>query len=227
MVRVLLAEDQEIVRRGLKLLLTTQPDMEIVGEAEDGQQAVDLIHALNKEQRCPEIVLMDIKMPNLNGVEATRRIMKTFSYIKIIVLTTFEDNEYVSEALSYGAKGYLLKDTPLKELADAIRSIHKGYTQFGPGIVEKAVANQPAEPDPEPPVLPPGFESLTSKEKEVLGLVAQGSNNKEIAAKLYMSEGTVRNHISHILGRLNVRDRTQAAIIASDHIPYLTAESST
>ena len=226
MVRVLLAEDQEIVRRGLKLLLTTQPDMEIVGEAEDGQQAIGLIYALDKEQRCPEIVLMDIKMPNLNGVEATKRIMETFSGIKIIVLTTFEDNEYVSEALSYGAKGYLLKDTPLKELADAIRSIHKGYTQFGPGIVEKAVASRPAEPDPAPSVLPPGFESLTSKEKEVLNLVAQGSNNKEIAAKLYMSEGTVRNHISHILGRLNVRDRTQAAIIASAHIPYLTAESS-
>ena len=226
MVRVLLVEDQEIVRRGLKLLLTTQPDMEIVGEAEDGQQAIDLIHELDKKQRCPEIVLMDIKMPNLNGVEATKRVMAAFSDIKIIVLTTFEDNEYVSEALSYGAKGYLLKDTPLKELADAIRSIHKGYTQFGPGIVEKAVANQSSAPKPEPSALPPGFESLTDKEKEVLSLVAQGSNNKEIAAKLYMSEGTVRNHISHILGRLNVRDRTQAAIIASAHISYLITDPS-
>ena len=226
MVRVLLAEDQEIVRRGLKLLLTTQPDMEIVGEAEDGQQAVDLIHALDKKQQCPEVVLMDIKMPNLNGVEATKHIMKTFSNIKIIVLTTFEDNEYVSEALGHGAKGYLLKDTPLKELADAIRSIHKGYTQFGPGIVEKAVLNQSPVPTPPLSGLPPGFETLTSKEKAVLTLVAQGSNNKEIAAKLYMSEGTVRNHISHILGRLNVRDRTQAAILAYYHIPYLTADSS-
>ena len=224
MVRVLLVEDQEIVRRGLKLLLSTQPDMEVVGEAENGQQAIDTIHELDKKQRRPEIVLMDIKMPTLNGVEATKRIMASFSDVKIIVLTTFEDNEYVSEALSHGAKGYLLKDTPLEELSDAIRSIHKGYTQFGPGIVEKAVTYQPVESAPEPPTLPSGFESLTNKEKEVLSLVAQGLNNKEISAKLYMSEGTIRNHISHILGRLNVRDRTQAAIIASAHIAYLTAE---
>ncbi|MGC1306574.1 MAG: response regulator transcription factor [Phormidesmis sp.] len=230
MIRVLIAEDQEIVRRGLRLLLATQPDIEIAGEAENGQEAIDLIVELNLLDQRPDVVLMDIKMPVMGGVAATKALMNQFPETKIIVLTTFEDNEFVSEALSYGAKGYLLKDTPLEELTDVIRSIAKGYTQFGPGILEKIVANksiQPAQASPAlPTTLPPGFESLTAKEKEVLGLIAQGSNNKEIAAALYVSEGTVRNHISHILGRLNVRDRTQAAIISNAFIPYLTGDES-
>ena len=227
MIRILLAEDQEIVRKGLKALLQTQLDIEIVGEAANGQQAIELMTMLEQQNKRPDVILMDIKMPKVSGVEATKAIMSAFSDTRIIVLTTFEDNEYVSQALSYGAKGYLLKDTPIDELTEVIRSIHKGYTQFGPGIIEKAVAtcitSAPAQPKLE--VLPPGFESLTAKEKEVLLLVAQGANNKEIAAELYVSEGTVRNHISHILGRLNVRDRTQAAILATDFIPYLRGES--
>lgn len=215
MIRLLLVEDQEIVRRGLRLLLDTQADIEIVGEAENGQQAIEQMTVFEAEQQLPDIILMDIKMPIMDGVAATQTITQQFSSTKIVVLTTFEDNRFVAQALRYGAKGYLLKDTPLKELADVIRSIAKGYTQFGPGILEKIIADQSTLPTQSSQEPPPGFESLTPKEKEVLRLVAQGANNKEIAANLFLSEGTVRNHISNILGRLNLRDRTQAAIVAN------------
>ena len=219
MIHVFIAEDQEIVRRGLRILLATQPDITIVGEAENGQQAIDSIVALDRKRQRPDIVLMDVKMPVVDGVTATKLVMEQFPDIKIVVLATFEDNRFISEALGYGAKGYLLKDTPLEELTDVIRSIAKGYTQFGPGILEKVVVDAAQSvPTPEPP---PGFESLSPKEKEVLALIAQGANNKEIAAALFISEGTVRNHITHILGRLNLRDRTQAAICANTFMPYL------
>ena len=226
MLRILIAEDQEIVRRGLRVLLSTQPDLEIVGEAEDGQQAVALFTKLDGEQQRPDVVLMDIKMPILDGVEATKAIIEKFPETKIVVLTTFEDNHFVSQALSYGAKGYLLKDTPLEELADAIRSVAKGYTQFGPGILEKVIVDQPAQLATSTQALPPEFESLSDKEKGVLALVAQGASNKEIASILHISAGTVRNHISHILGQLNVHNRTQAAIVANAFIPYLTSGQS-
>ncbi|MBE9100265.1 response regulator transcription factor [Vacuolonema iberomarrocanum] len=227
MIRILLVEDQEIVRRGLRLLLNTQADIEIVGEAGNGQQAINQITTLAAEGQQPDIVLMDIKMPVMDGVEATRAIAQQFPDTKIVVLTTFEDNQFVAQALRYGAKGYLLKDTPLEELTDVIQSIVKGYTQFGPGILEKIIANESTPPTQPTKELPPEFELLTPKEKEVLRLVAQGANNKEIAASLFLSEGTVRNHISNILGRLNVRDRTQAAIIANAFMKYLENNSTT
>ncbi|MBE7385431.1 MAG: response regulator transcription factor [Leptolyngbya sp. SIO1E4] len=229
MIRILLVEDQEIVRRGLRLLLDTQADIEIVNEAENGQQAIDQMIDLASEEKLPDVVMMDIKMPVMDGVAATQAITQQFPEAKIVVLTTFEDNQFVAQALRYGAKGYLLKDTPLEELADVIRSIARGYTQFGPGILEKMIADQapnssPISPQPLPD-LPPGFESLTPKEKEVLQLVAQGANNKEIAASLFLSEGTVRNHISNILSRLNLRDRTQAAIVANAFMGHLKGNS--
>ena len=235
MIRILIAEDQEIVRRGLKSLLTTQPDIEVVGEAEDGQQVVDLIAEFEAGQQQLDVVLMDIKMPGVDGVTATKTVMERFPDTKIVILTTFEDSQFIAKALSYGAKGYLLKDTPLEELARVIRSIASGYTQFGPGILEKLVStDRPVvigqsseEAVSAQKELPPGFISLTPKEKEVLYLIAQGSNNKEIAAALFVSEGTVRNHISHILGRLNVRDRTQAAILSSPFLAYLDPEQTT
>lgn len=213
------------------MLLETQPDIDVAGDVEDGRQAVELVAELAQVKQQPDIILMDIKIPAVDGVAATKAIMNQFPEAKILVLTTFEDDKFVSEALSHGAKGYLLKDTPLEELADVIRYIAKGYTQFGPGILEKVFANnvvplaQPSEVSS--PDLPPGFATLTRKEKEVLGLIAQGANNKEIAAALFVSEGTVRNHISHILGRLNVRDRTQAAILSMPFIAYLTNNKAT
>jgi DNA-binding NarL/FixJ family response regulator len=213
MIRVLLVEDQEIVRRGLKTLLETKSDLQVIGEAGNGQLAVQQVELLHAASTPPDVILMDIRMPVMDGVEATRLICQQFSGTKILVLTTFNDAKYVAEAIQFGAKGYLLKDTPAEELAEAIRSIHRGYTQFGPGILEKMVTQAPiAKNQAEEP--PPGLLELTARERDVLRMVAAGASNREIAQSLFLSEGTVRNHISHILGRLNVRDRTQAALIA-------------
>jgi DNA-binding NarL/FixJ family response regulator len=164
---------------------------------------------------------MDIRMPAMDGVEATKQICQQFPETKILILTTFSDTQYVAEALRYGAKGYLLKDTPAEELAKAIRSIHQGYTQFGPGIVEKMVARVPTTEPTQREQPPPGLLELTAREKEVLQLIASGASNREIAQTLFLSEGTVRNHISHILTRLNLRDRTQAAIVANSFLSWL------
>jgi DNA-binding NarL/FixJ family response regulator len=221
MIRVLLVEDQEIVRRGLKTLLETKSDLQVVGEAEHGQRAIEQLAELSKSTQLPDVVLMDIRMPVMNGVEATSLICQQFPNIKILVLTTFNDTQYVSEALRFGAKGYLLKDTPADELAKAIRSIHQGYTQFGPGIVEKMLAEAPTAKAEVSEALPPGLTELTDRERDVLRLVAKGASNREIAQMLHLSEGTVRNHISHILTRLNLRDRTQVAILANSCLSWL------
>ncbi|MGV0025300.1 response regulator transcription factor [Phormidesmis priestleyi] len=228
MIRVLLVDDQEIVRRGLKTLLETKPDFQIVGEAENGRRAILFLEnckanaqleALQKaastnNTHFPDVVLMDIRMPVMNGVEATQVICQQFPDLKVLVLTTFNDTSYVAQALHFGAKGYLLKDTPIEELAQAIRAVHQGYTQFGPGIVEKVIAEAPIS-KPDLPDLPPGLTELTDREREVLRSIATGASNREIAQTLKLTEGTVRNHISHILTKLNLRDRTQAAIVAN------------
>ncbi|MBW4596403.1 MAG: response regulator transcription factor [Brasilonema angustatum HA4187-MV1] len=222
MIQVLLVEDQEVVRRGLKTLLEIKPDLQVVGEASNGQQAIDLVKSLHLRSQPPDIILMDIRMPVMDGVTATQQLCQQFPGIKILVLTTFDDTKYVSQALHFGAKGYLLKDTPLEELAEAVRSIHKGHTQFGPGIIEKIIANTPlTDPPADSQELPPGLAELTPREKQVLQMIAAGSSNREIAQELFLSEGTVRNHISHILTRLNLRDRTQAAILANTFPSYL------
>lgn len=216
MISVLLVDDQNLIRQGLKALLELEPDLKIVGEAENGQKAVELVGELQ-----PNVVLMDIRMPVMDGVAATREIKNKFAQTKILVLTTFDDDEYIKAALQNGAMGYLLKDTPSEELAVAIRAVHRGYTQLGPGIVKKlltqfppATANQPSSP-------PVSLAELTKREKEVLCLIATGANNREIAQKLYISEGTVKNHVTNILNRLELRDRTQAAIFANSFLSYL------
>ena len=175
MIRVLLVDDQSLIRQGLKVLLELEPDLDVVGEAENGQSAINLI-----EQLQPNVVLMDIRMPVMDGVAATQEIEKRFPGIKVLVLTTFDDDEYVAAALKYGAMGYLLKDTPLEELAAAIRAIHKGYTQLGSGIVKKIMTQFPSTARNLPPIL----DELTPREKEVLRLIATGANNREIAQKL-------------------------------------------
>jgi DNA-binding NarL/FixJ family response regulator len=222
MIHVLLVEDQEIVRRGLRTLLELDPEFQIVAEAGDGQQALDQLAVLQTAHRLPDVVLMDIRMPIMDGVMATQHICQHYPNIKILMLTTFDDTKYIAEALRFGAKGYLLKDTPPEELAEAIRSLHKGYTQFGPGILERLIAHVPTDVL-EDKTLPPGMAELTPREKEVLCLIAKGASNREIAQTLFLSEGTVRNHISHILTRLDLRDRTQAAIVANAFLNYLTA----
>jgi len=216
MIKVLLVDDQSLIRQGLKALLELEQDLEIVGEAENGEIAIKLIEGL-----CPDVVLMDIRMPVMDGVATTREIQKRFTSIKVLVLTTFDDDEYVKAALQNGAMGYLLKDTPSEELAFAIRAVHKGYTQLGPGIVKKLLAQFSNVTPTQSPPPPQSLGELTPREKEVLRLIASGANNREIAQKLYISEGTVKNHVTNILNRLNLRDRTQAAIFANSFLPYL------
>jgi DNA-binding NarL/FixJ family response regulator len=205
MIRLLLVDDQGIIREGLRSLLETKPDLSIIGEAENGKAAVELALTLQ-----PDVVLMDVRMPIMDGVAATRTLTAQAPDIKVLVLTTFDDDEYVTQALRCGAKGYLLKDTPSTELADAIRAIHRGYTQFGPGLMEKAFSSAPTPEEP-----PEAFTQLTPREQEVLQLIATGCSNREIAEKLYISERTVKNHVNSLLRRLNLRDRTQVAILAA------------
>lgn len=205
MIRVMLVDDQGIVREGLSSLLNTKPDLEVVGEAENGQVAIE--KALEIQ---PDIILMDMRMPVMDGVAATQAIRQQAPQINILVLTTFDDEDYVSQAMRLGAKGYLLKDTPSDELAEAIRAVHKGYTHFGPGLFEKMIIATPTVEEP------PELAELTPRETEVLALIAEGQSNREIAEALYISERTVKNHVNSILKRLNLRDRTQAAILATN-----------
>ncbi|NJK64635.1 MAG: response regulator transcription factor [Synechococcaceae cyanobacterium SM2_3_1] len=214
-IRILLVDDQSIIRQGLKALLTLEPDLAVVGDAENGHLALQQVEALQ-----PDVVLMDVRMPVMDGVAATAQICRRFAATKVLVLTTFDDQEYVTEALRVGAMGYLLKDTPSEELAQAIRAIHRGYSQFGPGIMQK-IRPAVAESHKQPPQLPPGFWELTSREREVLRLIAKGDSNREISQQLYISEGTVKNHVTNILSRLHLRDRTQAAIFANSVITLL------
>ncbi len=216
MIKVLLVDDQSLIRQGLKALLELEADLEIVGEAENGEIAISLVAQLQ-----PDVVLLDIRMPIMDGVAATREIQKRFAGVKVLILTTFDDDEYVTAALKNGAMGYLLKDTPSEELAFAIRAVDKGYTQLGPGIVKKLLTQFPNMTPTQLPPMPPSLAELTPREKEVLRLIATGANNREIAQKLYISEGTVKNHVTNILNRLNLRDRTQAAIIANTFLSYL------
>jgi DNA-binding NarL/FixJ family response regulator len=220
-IRIMLVDDQNLIRGGLKALLELEDDLQAIAEADNGQTALQELEILNRQSSLPDVILMDIRMPIMDGVAATQQICQKYEGIKVLVLTTFDDDEYVTEALRVGATGYLLKDTPSEELAAAIRAIHKGYAQFGPGILTKLSAKVST---PQPAAiydLPPGFAELTAREREVLSLIASGASNREIANQLYISEGTVKNHVTNILSRLNFRDRTQAAIFANSILPLL------
>jgi DNA-binding NarL/FixJ family response regulator len=210
MISLLLVDDQNLIRQGLKALLELEPDLEVVGEAENGAIAIDRVKELQ-----PNVVLMDIRMPVMDGVTATKQICSQFPNINILVLTTFDDDTYVAAAIKNGAKGYLLKDTPSEEIAAAIRAVALGYTHLAPGMIDKVMSVQIGKNEV---ILPPELAELTPRELEILKLIAAGSNNREIAGQLYISEGTVKNHVTNILTRLNVRDRTQAAILAKTHL---------
>ncbi len=207
--KVLICDDQAIVRDGLELLLKLEKDIEVVGLALDGAQAVELA-----ENTHPDLVLMDLLMPGVNGVEATRTIRANHPDIKVLVLTTFDDDEWVFDAIRAGAAGYLLKDTPRGKVIEAIRG-----TVAGKAFVDPAVAGKLLEQAASPQVQPATkvTEKLTERETEVLRLMARGLNNLDIASQLHLSEGTVRNHVSAILNKLEVSDRTQAVIIAIRH----------
>jgi DNA-binding NarL/FixJ family response regulator len=188
-------------------MLESNADIEVVGEAENGQRAIEQIAILQ-----PDVVLMDIRMPVMDGVAATQAIASHYPTTKILVLTTFDDDEYVSQAMRFGAKGYLLKDIEPDDLALAIRAIQRGHTQLGPGLFEKALTTvSTPSPSVDPP---PEFDHLTPRELEVLRLIASGANNREIAQALFLSENTVKNYVTNILSHLNLRDRTQAALLA-------------
>lgn len=213
MIRLLLVDDQIIIRQGLKSLLESKPDLQVVGEAENGQQTLDLIESLQGTSLQPDVVLLDVRMPVMDGVAATKKICQRFGGTQVLILTTFDDDEYVSQAMRSGAKGYLLKDTPSEDLASAIRVVYQGYTHLGPGLFEKALAHQDAARSVHS-TIPPELADLSPREREVLRLIATGASNREIARALYISERTVKNHVTSILNRLNLRDRTQAALFA-------------
>jgi DNA-binding NarL/FixJ family response regulator len=216
MIQLLLVDDQNIVRKGLRVLLEAQPYFQVVGEAENGHQAVEQVATLR-----PDIVLMDVRMPEMDGVAATQVICQQYPETKVLVLSTFDEDDYVSRAMQYGAKGYLLKDSQVEELSQAILAVHKGFTQLGPGLFEKAMQS-PAAPDAVPsPSLPAELSELTPREREVLCFLVDGATNREIAEALFISERTVKNHVTSILSRLNQRDRVQAALFASPFLSWL------
>lgn len=208
MIRILLVDDQTIFRQGLAALLNLEDDFEIVGQAEDGKAAIQLT-----EQLQPDVVLMDVQMPICNGVEATRAISQNYPSVKILVLSTFDDDEYIWASLQAGALGYLLKRTPAEQMAISVRSVYRGYGQLAPTIASRVFAQV------KPATLPATQwqEFLSKRELDVLKLVGQGKSNQEIAETLYLSEGTVKNYITrilHSLSQFGVRDRVQAALWA-------------
>lgn len=208
MIRLLLVDDQKLVRQGLKAMLSLESDLEIVGTAENGEEAIAQVETLQ-----PDIVLMDVRMPVMNGSTATRIICEQFPHTKILVLSTYDEDRDVSEAIRAGAKGYLLKDMPSEELVNAIRCINCGYAQLAPGLLERVVSQktQPSLPES----IPPALAELTLRELDVARLVAIGATNQEIAQKLFISESTVKTHINSIFNRLSLKNRSQLAIHAN------------
>ena len=208
MIRVLIADDQALVRGGFHSILAGQDDIEVVGEAEDGNQAVALVEELH-----PDVVLMDIRMPGIDGIEATRRIAARGLATRVLVLTTFDVDDYVYEAMKAGASGFLLKTAPPRQLADAVRTVTAGDALLAPSITRRLVEQFVRRPPPGTSV-PRGVEELTDRELDVLKLLARAMSNAEIAAKLVVSEATVKSHVNRILTKLNLRDRAQAIVLA-------------
>ena len=207
--KVIICDDQAIVRDGLVMLLKLEPDIEVVGTAGDGAEAVEIV-----ADKRPDLILMDLKMPIMNGVEATRQIRMKHPEVKVLVLTTYADDEWVFDAIQAGASGYLLKDTPREELIRAVRGTVTGKTYVDPSIACR-VLDQVSSHQTQPATLITS--KLTEREIEVLRLIARGLSNTDIADQLFLSDGTVRNYVSAILAKLGVSDRTQAAVIAIQH----------
>jgi DNA-binding NarL/FixJ family response regulator len=215
-ITALVADDQPVVRSGFRTILEAHDDLRVVAEAANGQEAVDLAGELH-----PDVVLMDVRMPEMDGIEATRRICAVGERApRVLVLTTFDLDEYVLAALRAGASGFLLKDVPRDELAQAVRVVARGDALLGPSVTRRLIGQLLERPstelsDPRPNELAPvALATLTAREHEVLGLLARGSSNAEIAAELYVSEATVKTHVAHVLMKLDLRDRVQAVIFA-------------
>ncbi|MEV7994295.1 response regulator transcription factor [Streptomyces sp. NPDC086077] len=210
-IRVLVADDQMMVREGFSVLLNAMPDIEVVGEAVNGREAVEKVRELS-----PDVVLMDIRMPELNGIEATREIIAADGMAKVLVLTTFDLDEYVYQALRAGASGFLLKDASARQLADGVRVVASGEALLAPSVTRRLIKEFSKLSDAPgiPATAQAAYGDLTERETEVLVLIAQGLSNSEIAGRLVVAESTIKTHVSRVLVKLGLRDRTQAAVFA-------------
>ena len=211
-IRVMLVDDQALFREGLETLLSVHEGIQVVGQAGDGQECLEVANQVR-----PDVVLMDIRMPIMDGVRATRLLKEAQPHCKVIVLTTFDDDEFIFDALRMGAVGYLLKDVASAQLVEAIRAAARGESILEPSVAAKVIAEFKRVSSMVPPVQMEGLvEPLSDRELEILGLIAHGASNKEVANQLFIAEGTVKNHMTNILGKLGVRDRTQAVVKARD-----------
>jgi DNA-binding NarL/FixJ family response regulator len=206
-IRILVADDQELVRTGFRVVLDAEPDLEVVGEAGDGLAAIDAVVTLR-----PDVVLMDIRMPNLDGIEATRRITAAENSPRILILTTFDLDDYVYEALRAGASGFLLKDARAEELRHAVRMVAAGEALLSPAITRRLIESYTRRPPPQ--AHPAGLLELTPRELEVLKLVARGLSNADIARALFVGDATVKTHVARIFSKLGLHDRAQAVVLA-------------
>ena len=211
MISVLIADDQDLVREGLRMLLEAEPDLAVAGEAADGGQALAQARLLD-----PDVILMDVRMPRMNGIEATTRLVQAGSRARILMLTTFNLDEYVYHALKAGASGFLLKDASRDQLTGAVRAVAAGETLLAPAITRRLIEDYCSGPAPGAPAAGAAG-GLSERELGVVRLVAQGLSNAEIAARLYLSEATIKSHIARILARLGLRDRVQVAVYAYEH----------
>ncbi|MGE5334801.1 MAG: response regulator [Nitrososphaerota archaeon] len=224
-IRVLIVDDQLLLRQSFQRLLELESGIAVAGVAGNGEEALARLAALERDGALPDVVLMDIRMPVMDGVQATEQISERWPSVRVLILTTFDDQEYVIRGIRAGAKGYLLKDASAAELLDAIRAVHAGGSPLQPSVAAKLVAHvaQPethaahARPDVEAPTLAGVGSELTERECEILGYIARGASNREIGESLFITEGTVKNHVSNILSKLALRDRTQAALWAREH----------
>jgi len=208
-IRLMIVDDQDLVRTGFRMILESEPDMEVVAEASDGDEAIDLA-----QRYTIDVALMDIRMKRVDGIEATKRIVELRPSTYVLMLTTFDLNEYVYEALRAGASGFLLKDAPPEQLVDAIRTVASGDALLAPAITRKVIEAYTSRPMRSDDTLPPELSELTSREIDVLRLIARGQSNAEIAKELFLGETTVRTHVGSILRKLNIRDRVQAVVVA-------------
>ncbi len=211
MIRVLLVDDQQLIRQGIQILLDTEPDIEVVGQAANGREALEIVDGCR-----PDVILMDVRMPVMDGVTATGELAKSHPDTAVIILTTFDDDEYIFEGLRAGAHGFLLKDISSEEMAEAVRTVAAGGGLIQPSITRRVVAEFSRLASRDSAGQGDLAEPLTERELEVLQLMAQGLSNQEIAEQLIISRGTVKNHVSNLLGKLDVRDRTQAVIKAQE-----------
>lgn len=209
MIRVMLVDDQTMVRVGFRMIIETEPDMSVVGEASDGREAIDLVDRCN-----PHVVLMDVRMPRMDGLEATAIVTARPDAPRVLMLTTFDAQDYVYTALRAGASGFLLKDAPAEQLIEAIKIIHRGDALLAPSVTRMLIAEVARRPNVDPSAAVPGLDDLTDRELEVMRLLARGLSNAEIAESLFLGEATVKTHVGRVLSKLDLRDRVQAVVVA-------------